>query len=188
MTSTERLPDGQVWLERPIVYDIGPVPPLDLEAFRLTVHGAVLHPMELTWKDLLAFPTSELVRDFHCVTTWSVKNIRWEGVRTKEIVDRVLPDPEALWIMARGRDGYSTSMPAEDFRRPDSLLAFHMNGVPLAPDHGWPLRLVIPSLYAWKSAKYVCEIEFLSRRQRGFWEERGYHDRGDPWREERYRT
>jgi len=187
-TQPDRLPPGQTWLAKPIVYDIGPVPSLDLTDFRLRVHGAVLHSLDLSWADLQALPSTQIVRDFHCVTTWSVQNISWTGIQVREMVDRVLPDPEVRWVMVRSRDGYATSIPIEDFRRPDSLLAFRMNGVALAPEHGWPVRLVVPSLYAWKSAKYVHEIEFLSRRQRGYWEERGYHDRGDPWSAERYRV
>ncbi len=184
----ERLPRGQRWLDEPIVYDIGPVPPVDLDTYRLRLCGAVAKPLTLRWKEILALPCVELIRDFHCVTTWSVRAIAWEGVRVRDLVDRVVPDPEALWVLARGRDGYSTNVPIEDFVQPDNILAFRMNGRRLSPEHGYPLRLVIPALYAWKSAKYVEDIEFLTHLQRGFWEERGYHDRGDPWREERFRT
>jgi len=186
--AVERLPEGQRWLDEPIVYDIGPVAPVDLEAYRLRLFGAVAHPLTLTWQEIVAMPCVELVRDFHCVTAWSVRSIAWQGVRVRDLIDRVTPDPEALWVLVRGRDGYSTNVPIEDFARPDNLLAYRMNGVPLPSKHGHPLRLVLPGLYAWKSAKYVETIEFLSHLKRGFWEERGYHDRGDPWREERFRT
>ena len=184
----ERLPPGQRWLEKPIVYSIGPVPPVDLDAFRLRVFGAVEDPVTLCWEEIMAMPCARLERDFHCVTTWSVKDIVWEGVRTRDLADRVSPDPEARWVLVRGRDGYTTNVPIEDFRRPDSLIAYGMNDEPLPGERGHPIRLVIPALYAWKSAKYVREIEFLVHRQRGFWEERRYHDRGDPWREERFRV
>ena len=184
----ERLPPGQRWLEKPIVHDIGPVPPVDLNAYRLRVFGAVKDPVTFSWEQIVAMPCAKLERDFHCVTAWSVKDIVWEGVRTRDLVNRVSPDPEARWVFVRSRDGYTTNVPIEDFRRPDSLLAYRMNGEPLPGEHGNPLRLVIPALYAWKSAKYVHEIEFLVHRERGFGEERGYHDRGDPWREERFRV
>ena len=186
--TAERLPVGQRWVEKPIVYDICHVPPIDLNTFRLRVSGAVQEPMSFSWDDILALPCSRLVRDLHCVTAWSVQDVAWEGVRTKEIVDRVIPDPEAKWVFVRGRDGYTTNLPIEDFGRPDSLLAYRMGDAPLRVEHGHPLRLVIPALYAWKSAKYVEEIEFLAHLRRGYWEERGFHDRGDPWREERFRV
>jgi DMSO/TMAO reductase YedYZ molybdopterin-dependent catalytic subunit len=184
----ERLPSGQRWLDEPIVYDVANVPPVNLSTYVLSVLGAVAHPAALSWEELLSLPCVELVRDFHCVTTWSVRDIKWEGVRTRELVDRVAPDPDARWVLVSGRDGYTTNMPIEDFSRPDSLLAYRMNGAEIPPDHGHPLRLVVPALYAWKSAKYVERIEFLTHLKRGYWEERGYHDRGDPWREERYRV
>lgn len=183
----DRLPPGQRWIDAPLVYDIGPVPSIDLSAFRLAVAGAVESPLLLSWDEVLSLPCTRLVRDVHCVTSWSVRDVVWEGVRVRELVDRVLPSPDVRWVTVRGRDGYATSIPLEDFARPDSLLAYRMNGLPLAEHHGHPLRLVVPALYAWKSAKYVERIEFSVHIQRGFWEERGYHDRGDPWREERYR-
>ena len=183
----ERLPPGQRSLEKPILYDIGPVPPVDLRTYRLRVDGAVGEPLELSWEEILALPCARIKRDFHCVTTWSVKEIAWEGLRVRDLMDRVLPNLAARWVLVCGRDGYSTSLPIEEFGRPDSLLAYRMDGAELPAEHGGQLRLVIPALYAWKSAKYVERIEFLTHIQRGYWEKRGYHDRGDPWREERFR-
>jgi len=186
--TAERLPRGQRWIEKPVVYDIGAVPPVDLESFRLRISGAVQNALRLSWDELLALPCARLSRDFHCVTAWSVRDLVWEGVRTPDLIARALPDPEAHWVLVRGLDGYTTNVPIEDFVRPDSLLAYRLNDAPLPLEHGYPLRLVVPALYAWKSAKYVTEIEFLTHLRRGFWEERGYHDRGDPWREERFRV
>jgi len=186
--TSQRLPSGQRWMDAPLVYDIGAVPPVDLADYRLRIHGAAASSLDLSWEDILALPRATIVRDFHCVTFWSVRDVAWEGLRVRDLLDRVVPDPEARWVLVRGRDGYSTSVPIEDFSRPDNLFAYRMNGAPILPEHGHPLRLVIPSLYAWKSAKYVDEVEFIAHLHRGFWEERGYHDRGDPWREERYRT
>jgi len=186
--TAERLPPGQRWIDEPIVYDIGPVPAVTLDAFRLRVSGNVAEPTTLTWEEILALPRVRLTRDFHCVTAWSVKDVIWEGVPAREIAKRVSPHPGTRWVIAHGRDGYTTNIPYSDFVHPDSLLAYRMNGAPLPPEHGHPLRLVIPTLYAWKSAKYVEAIEFLPQLRRGFWEERGYHDHGDPWREERFRA
>jgi DMSO/TMAO reductase YedYZ molybdopterin-dependent catalytic subunit len=184
----ERLPAGQRWIDEPIVYDIGPVPPIRLDEFRLRVYGNVDRPIALTWEEILAMPCVRLTRDFHCVTTWSVRDVVWEGVRAREIGELVSPHQGTQWVIAHGRDGYTTNVPYADFVRPDSLLAYRMNDAPLETKRGFPLRLVIPALYAWKSAKYVQAIEFLAQLRRGFWEQRGYHDRGDPWREERFRT
>jgi DMSO/TMAO reductase YedYZ molybdopterin-dependent catalytic subunit len=181
-----KLPPGQEWVERPIVYDIAAVPPADLATFRLRLHGAVAEPVDLSWAAISALPHKRVVRDFHCVTTWSVRSVAWEGVLTSELIRLVRPDPDVRWVLARGRDGYTTSVPYDGFSHLDSLVAVRMNGEALPREHGFPLRLVIPSLYAWKSAKYLDAIEFCRDLSRGFWENRGYHDRGDPWLEERF--
>ncbi|MEW6216171.1 MAG: molybdopterin-dependent oxidoreductase [Candidatus Bipolaricaulota bacterium] len=181
------LPVGQRWIEAPVPYDIGPVPDVDPSRFRLHLFGAVERPCEISWDELLRLPQAMVEADFHCVTGWSVPGVRWEGVRPREIVDRVRPCPDVVWVMAHGREGYTTNVPYAQFQDASSLLAHRMNGVPLLPEHGHPLRLVIPSLYAWKSAKYVVALEFLPDLRRGYWEARGYHDIGDPWRGERFR-
>ncbi len=183
-----RLPPGQSWVLEPIVYDIGPVPPVRLGNYRLRLSGAVRNPIELDWPEIQALPRTRVRRDFHCVTTWSVRGILWEGISTRTLLSRVSVAPDARWVLARCRDGYSADVPIDAFAHRDSLLADRMNGSLLAFEHGAPLRLVVPSLYAWKSAKYVEELEFLSARRPGYWENRGYHDRGDPWREERFRA
>jgi DMSO/TMAO reductase YedYZ molybdopterin-dependent catalytic subunit len=182
------LPPGQQWIDRPVVYDIAPAPLVDLADFRLRLGGDVKRPAEFTWDDLTRWPRMSIVRDFHCVTTWSVRAIAWEGVAASEIARLARPRRGVRWVIARGRDGYVTNLPYEAFMRADSLMADRMNGHALPPEHGYPLRLIVPSLYAWKSAKYVESIEFRQDLRRGFWEQRGYHDRGDPWREERFRT
>jgi DMSO/TMAO reductase YedYZ molybdopterin-dependent catalytic subunit len=185
---TPRLPAGQKWIERPLVYDVAHVAPLGYPEYRLRLFGAVTAEIVLSSDELSTMPCAKIQRDFHCVTSWSVQDIVWEGVLTRDLLARIQIDPGVRWALAHGRDGYSTSLPMEAFAQPDSLLAFRMNGeaVPLA--HGGPVRLVVPSLYAWKSAKYVEGIEFCVELRRGYWEARGYHDRGDPWREERFRT
>jgi len=181
-----RLPPGQRWIEQLVVYDIGPVPPVDLGSFRLRLFGEVENPLGLSWRDILALPKAAVTRDFHCVTTWSVKGLSWQGVAGRTIVELVRPKPAVTWVMARGRDGYSTNVPYGDLLREGSLLAYRLNGAPIPAENGYPLRLVVPSLYAWKSAKYLEGLEFLAPLRRGYWEARGYHDRGDPWREERW--
>lgn len=182
-----RLPPGQRWVDEPIVYDIAPVPPLGLGEYRLRVDGEVERPLELSWGEVLRLPAVESVADFHCVTGWSVRGLRWTGVPGRAIAELARPRPGVAWVMAYGREGYTTVLPYEAFLREDTLLAYGLNGEALPPRHGWPLRLVVPSLYAWKSAKYLVRLEFLKEKRLGYWEERGYHDRGDPWREERYR-
>ena len=187
MTAIDRLPPGQQWIDRAAVFNVAPVPSVDVASYRLTIKGSVRTPFVLTLREIRALPCMRISRDIHCVTGWSVKNIVWEGVRTRDLVDRTSPDPGVRWVFVRGLDGYTTNVPIEEFGRPDCLLAYRMDDAPISPEHGHPLRLVIPSLYGWKSAKYVTEIEFITHLRRGYWEERGYHDRGDPWTEERYR-
>lgn len=182
-----RLPPGQRWIDRLVVYDISRVEPADPAAFRISVGGRVGRPASLSLADVAAWPRTAIVRDVHCVTRWSVRDVAWEGVAAREVVRRVEPMADVRWVLVHGRDGYATNVPYEAFLRPDTLLADRMNGSPLPLEHGAPVRLVVPSLYAWKSAKYVDAIEFLPDLVRGFWEQRGYHDRGDPWGEERFR-
>lgn len=184
----EPLPTGQRWVEKPVPYDIGPVPVLDLPRFRLRLYGEIENPCELSWEDLLRLPQVAVRADFHCVTGWSVQDLVWEGIPTHTIVELVRPTSSVAWVMAHGREGYTTSVPYARFLREGSLLAHRLNGAPLPAEHGHPLRLVVPSLYAWKSAKYLAALEFLSDLRRGHWEARGYHDVGDPWREERFRS
>lgn len=182
-----KLPPGQRWVEELVVYDIGPVPSLELRDFRLRLFGAVANPKELHWEEFLALPQAQVRADFHCVEGWSVPDLVWEGVLGTTIAELVRPEPDVAWVVAHGRDGYTTNIPFPYFARPDTILAHTLNGRPLPPEHGWPLRLVVPSLYAWKSAKYLVALEFRRDLRRGYWEERGYHDVGDPWREERRR-
>jgi DMSO/TMAO reductase YedYZ molybdopterin-dependent catalytic subunit len=184
---SERLPPGQRWIDEPVVYDITGVPPINSFDAQLRLTGAVANELVLTRPDLDALPRVSVTRDFHCVTRWSVKDVEWEGISTRTLVNLAKPLRNVTWVLAVCREGYTTGVPYEHFVDEDSLVATHRNGAPLRPGHGHPLRLVVPSLYAWKSAKYLTELRFLTERQRGFWEERGYHDVGGPWREERFR-
>jgi DMSO/TMAO reductase YedYZ molybdopterin-dependent catalytic subunit len=144
--------------------------------------------VKLGWEEIQRLSHVRVWRGFHCVMTWSVRGIAWDGVPACALLERAPIERGACWVLARSRDGYSASIPIAAFTRRGSLIADRMNGKPLATEHGAPAWLVVPSLYAWKSAKYVEKLEFLSERRPGLWEERGYHDRGDPWREERFRS
>ena len=186
--STDRLPPGQRWVKGWPVLHEGAVPDFDPAAWRLRVWGEVASPVSLTWEDLSALPRTELVRDWHCVTTWSRADVRWAGVSVQEVLNLVNPKASAAHVVIHCYDevGYTTNLTWGDFARPDNLLCTHADGAPLAPDHGGPIRLVVHHLYAWKSAKWVSGIEVRAADERGYWETRGYHNRADPWLEERY--
>jgi len=182
----ERVPPGQYITEKWPVLTHGPTPDVDLSAFRLRLFGAVHDEAQWSWGDLQSLPRREVVADFHCVTRFSTLDNAWSGFSTREILSRVEVDPEATHVMAHCAGGYTTNLPLEDFLSDRALLADRHGGEPLAPDHGGPLRLVVPHLYAWKSAKWLTGIELLRGDRRGFWEENGYHTYGDPWLEERF--
>lgn len=186
--SAERLPPGQRWVKGWPVLHEGAVPAFDPDTWRLSVRGAVEEEIVLGWEAFHALPTTEITRDWHCVTTWSKKDNRWGGVSVMELLNRARPTAAAQHVLVRCWDdtGYTTNLTMEDFARPENLFATHHNGAPLEPRHGGPMRLVIHHLYAWKSAKWVGEVVLLTEDQRGFWEARGYHNRADPWLEERY--
>jgi DMSO/TMAO reductase YedYZ molybdopterin-dependent catalytic subunit len=181
------VPPGQVYVDAFPIYDITPRRPVfDPATWRFRVWGAVERPVEWTWDELLRLPTVEVVADFHCVTRWSKRALVWEGIPVEVLLEQVQPRADAVQVMAHSMEGYTTNVPLEYLRREDSLLALRLNGEPLTPEHGAPLRLVVPQLYAWKSAKYLCGLEFQTDWVPGFWEQRGYHWVGDPWEEQRY--
>lgn len=183
---TERLPPGQHLVRDWPVLDLGQQPDVPLERWALTVGGLVDHPVTLDWKAFMALPQTGLRSDIHCVTTWSRYDNDWLGVATHDLLDLVQPKEDAAYLMLHGYDGYSTNVPLADFAAPTAILAHGWQGKPLARDHGGPMRLVIPHLYFWKSAKWLKGIDFLAADKPGFWEVNGYHMRGDPWAEERY--
>ncbi|MCX8076049.1 MAG: sulfite oxidase-like oxidoreductase [Aquificaceae bacterium] len=183
----DRLPPGQRWISSPIVYDIvDHIPQWDIDKYRFKVFGLVENPLEFRYEELLKMPSVELIADFHCVTRWSVKDILWEGIQTSFLLSLAKPKGEARYVMVHSLDGYTTNMPLEYLIYEDSLLAYNMNRQTIPLRHGYPLRLIVPRLYAWKSAKYVWGIELLAKDAPGYWEQRGYNMRGDPWKEERY--
>jgi DMSO/TMAO reductase YedYZ molybdopterin-dependent catalytic subunit len=183
----KRLPPGQSITYKWPVLHAGDVPRIDLGTWRLRVFGAVEEEASWSWSELLALPQSRIRSDIHCVTRWTKLDNDWEGVATRDLLARVRVRPEARFVLAHGHGGYTTNLPLADFAAEDSILAHRHDGEPLAPEHGWPLRLVVPRLYFWKSAKWIEGIELLVQDRLGYWEEGGYHRRGDPWQEQRYR-
>ncbi len=182
----ERLPPGQFLTTDFPVLSYGPTPKFDPRKWDFRVIGMVETPLRLAWEEFRALPKSEQISDFHCVTTWSRYDNRWEGVRTRDLIARVKLKPDARYVFVHCDGGYTTNLSLEEFLADDAMLAWGHDGKNLHPDHGWPLRLVVPRLYGWKSAKWVRAVEFAINDRRGFWEVRGYHNHGDPWTEERY--
>jgi len=162
------------------------VPRVDLGTWRFSVGGLVESPLELTYADVQQFPRKTVQADIHCVTRWSLLDSEWEGIPVDEIVRRAHPTAGATHVLVHAAHGYTTNLALGDFLRPENTLVDRRNGELISPEHGWPLRLFVPHLYFWKSAKWVTGFEFLGRDQAGFWESYGYHNHGDPWREERY--
>ncbi len=182
----ERLPAGQYLTKKWPILSYESTPKFDAEKYRFKVWGAVAEPFELTWDELLALPRVQLTADFHCVTTWSRFDNAWEGVHVREILQRAKPLPEAKFVTAHSFTGYTTNMPLADLDDDDVLIAFTHDGEQIEPDHGGPVRLIVPKLYAYKSAKWLSGLEFMEKDRPGFWEVRGYHNHADPWKEERY--
>jgi DMSO/TMAO reductase YedYZ molybdopterin-dependent catalytic subunit len=183
-----RIPPNQVRTRKWPVLDAYGTPHVDIEAWRFRVTGLVERPWEVDWPAFRSLPATRVFSDFHCVTRWSRLDNLWEGVSTRTIADIVGIDPRARYVLVRGLDnGFTTNLPLEAFLGEDALFAWSHDGEPLPADHGGPLRLVVPRLYAWKSAKWASGLEFLENDRAGFWENGGYHMKGDPWREERYR-
>lgn len=183
-----RIPPGQSRTRKWPVLDAGGPPRIDLAQWRLEIKGLIDKPIRFSWEQFKQLPTVKVFADFHCVTRWSRLGNLWEGVSTRELVRQIGPvSPQARFVMAYGYDfGWTTNLPLEMFLAEDALIATHHDGEPLTLEHGAPARLVVPLLYAWKSAKWLAGIEFLERDKAGFWERNGYHMHGDPWREERF--
>lgn len=182
-----RLPPNQVRTKKWPVLHFGRVPQVDKATWQLKVYGLVESPSLYSWDDYLALPRAKVFSDFHCVTRWSRLGNLWEGVRAQEIAQRCRPLSQARFAILHGYDdGWTTNVPIEEFLAEDALLVDTHDGEPLSADHGGPVRLVIPRLYAWKSAKWLRAIELVAEDKPGYWERGGYHNHGDPWKEERY--
>lgn len=181
-----RLPPGQsLTLKWPVLH-VGPVPEFDPATWKFSVGGRVRRPFELDWEQFQALPRVQVQADFHCVTTWSKFDNIWEGVSLRTIIDRAAPLEDASHVIQHCDGGYTTNTPLEDLLRDDVVLADTHSPEPLTPAHGGPLRMIIPHLYAWKSSKWIRGLEFAGRDRAGYWEERGYHMYGDPFREQRF--
>ena len=181
-----RLPPGQRLTQDFPVLDLGVQPNLSRKEWGLSVAGQVAHPLKWDWQALMAQPQVTLTNDIHCVTTWSRYDNAWVGVAMRTVLAAVKPFPTAKFVMLRSFDGYTTNLPLADLDRDDVVIAHTWQGAPLAREHGGPVRLVVPHLYFWKSAKWLRHMTFMEKDQPGYWEARGYHKRGDPWKEERY--
>lgn len=181
-----RLPPGQREVKNWPVLDLGVQPRISAGAWRLDVDGLVENPISWGWADFARHATVDMVSDIHCVTAWSRYDNRWRGLPTRALLDMIKPKPEARFVIQHSSDGYTTNVPLADFAGEDVLLAHSWEGKPLTAEHGGPVRLVLPKLYFWKSAKWLARLEFVAQDRACFWEQRGYHMRGDPWAEERY--
>ncbi|MEM4311569.1 MAG: sulfite oxidase-like oxidoreductase [Nitrososphaerales archaeon] len=188
MSTLKKVPPNQRFALRWAIYAALGVPEIKLEDWRLKVTGLVENPLSFSYVELIQSPLMvKLVRDFHCVTGWSIANVNWEGIPIKALADKARVKPETKWVMFYCADGYTTPIPLEDALVEDSLIVFKMNGKPLSIEQGFPARPFIPHLYGWKSAKWLTEIEFLKDYVDGYWEMYGYHERGNVWDEERFK-
>jgi DMSO/TMAO reductase YedYZ molybdopterin-dependent catalytic subunit len=181
-----RLPPGQYLTEKWPVLHAGDVPNVDLATWRLAVTGEVEEPLSLTYEQLTELPAREVTTDIHCVTRWSRFDARFKGVHWSELAKLCRPKPSARFAIAHAEQGFSANAPLGAIEDENALIVYEADGEPLTPEHGWPVRLFVPSKYFWKSAKWLTGIELSAADKPGFWERYGYHNDADPWREERY--
>lgn len=181
-----RLPVGQHEVKTWPRLDLGILPEVDPTTWRLRVDGLVERPLELDWAAFLALPQVEDVSDFHCVTTWSRMDNRWKGVRLSDLAQAAGLRPEARFVLFEAYDDYTTNLSLEAALAPDVLLVHEWEGAPLPHEHGGPVRVITPRLYAWKGAKWVRRVTFVAEDQPGFWEVRGYSNTADPWQDDRH--
>lgn len=183
----ENLPPGQILASGFRVLTVeNEIPAVEPRAWRLALEGSVSRPLRLSYSDLLDFPHCTISVDIHCVTRWSRLGMTWTGVPVSALVEAASVQSTVQHVIARSVTGYTTSLSFEDLIRKETLVAFEVDGEPLPPEHGGPVRLLVPHLYFWKSAKWLCALTFLDHEELGYWEERGYHRVGRPWFEERF--
>jgi DMSO/TMAO reductase YedYZ molybdopterin-dependent catalytic subunit len=182
----DRTPPGQTLTEAWPVLHYGEVPQIDTARFTFTISGLVNSERILNYQEFMALPRVKVLSDIHCVTHWSKLNNLWEGPGSSIITELVEILPEAKFVIVHAEGGFTTNLTLNDFFQPDVLFALKYNNNELTPEHGYPVRLIVPRLYFWKSAKWVTGVEFTEHDRPGFWESVGYHNHGDPWREERY--
>jgi DMSO/TMAO reductase YedYZ molybdopterin-dependent catalytic subunit len=181
-----RLPPGQYLTEKWPVLHAGGVPDIDLATWDFAVWGEVDNPIRLTWEEFDQLPKTTVTQDIHCVTRWSRFDVLFEGVHWSELKERVGQRPSARYVVAHAEQGFTSNVPIASLEDPRALLVTRADGEPLTPEHGWPLRLVVPGTYFWKSAKWLRGLELRATDQPGFWERYGYHNDADPFKEERY--
>jgi len=184
--ANDRIPPGQYISKKWPVLHVGPLPSFDPLSWDFQIFGLVEQLLRLTYQEFIALPRVKVIADMHCVTAWSTFDNEWEGVATRDLMKLAEPKPEARFVVTHAEFGYTTNLPLEVFLGDDCLFAYTHSGKPLALEHGFPLRLVIPKRYAWKSAKWVRGVELLAEDRPAFWEMRGYNNNADPWKEERY--
>lgn len=182
----KRVPPGQRETKGWPVLHYGGVPQIDTDKHFLKTWGLVETPLALSWAAFNELPKVEVVADFHCVTTWSKLDNTWTGVAFRHLCELTGVQPEAKYVLAHAAQGFTANVPLAEALEDDVLIATHHNGAPLTPDHGYPMRFMVPKLYAWKSAKWLTGFEFVAEDNPGFWERAGYHMHGDPWTEERF--
>jgi DMSO/TMAO reductase YedYZ molybdopterin-dependent catalytic subunit len=181
-----RLPPGQYLTEKWPVLHAGDVPETDLATWDLRVYGEVENELRLSWDELRALPATEVTQDIHCVTRWSRFDATFRGVHWRDVAALVRPTSAARFVIAHAEQDYTTNVPLRLLEDDLALLAYEADGAPLEPEHGWPLRLIVPRTYFWKSAKWLRAIELVAFDKPGFWERYGYHNDADPFREQRY--
>src|SRR5919201_1016646 len=181
-----RVPPGQYLTSRFPVLTYGRNPKYDLASWSLSIDGAVENPYALSWDELMGMDQVEITTDIHCVTRWSKLDTTWRGVRVRELLERAAVRPDGTHVMAHSDGGYTTNLPLAALYDDDVLVAHTYDGKPLEPDHGAPLRLLVPKRYFWKSAKFLRALEVLPEDRQGFWELNGYHNDADPWKEQRH--
>ena len=182
----DRVPPGQVVTERFPVLHEGDLPHIKIAQWRIRLFGLVTAERVFDWASFRALPSTSIKADVHCVTRWSKLDTVWSGVATRDLVQAVTPSPSAHYVLVHAAGGYTANLELDAFLAADALFAWAFDGQPLSPQHGWPLRLVVPGRYFWKSVKWVDSVKFLAENRPGYWEERGYHMVGDPWLEERF--
>lgn len=182
----DRIPPGQHLTDKFPVLHYGSVPSVDLARWDFRVYGEVDNPLTLTWDQFRALPRKQVVTDIHCVTRWSKLDTHWEGVAIQTILDLAQVRPSAVHVVGHAEQGYTANVPLAVLDDDDVLLADTYEGQPLTPDHGWPLRLIVPKKYFWKGPKWIRGLEFVTQDRLGFWERYGYNNDADPWREERF--
>jgi len=182
----ERVPPGQTVVADFPVLHAGSVARVDRGSFTLTISGLIEPSIVIDWQQLLDYPATEQTCDIHCVTGWSKLDTTWKGVRVSTLIEDLTPSPRARHTVVHAKAGWTTNLPLDDLMRSNVLVAYEFEGKPLSAEHGGPVRLLVPRLYFWKSAKWLEGIEFTAEERLGYWETRGYHALGDPWLEQRY--